>query len=179
MGYNLSKLRVLVVDDSKNMRMLVKTVLQALGIVNIKEASDGSAAMKELKASAIDIAIVDWVMEPTDGLEFVRQVRTAEDSPNPFLPIIMLTGFAERHPILCAHGHGFRESDHRRQVRERAVQVPHRVAEAAPLRRDDLQEIADGWRVDRTKEFELAWRHHDVFPGVFASRAGVGRPVIP
>lgn len=109
MGYNLTKLRVLLVDDSKNMRMLVKTVLAALGIQIIKEASDGAAAMKELKTSAIDIAIVDWVMEPTDGLEFVRQVRTAEDSPNPFLPIIMMTGHTERTRIYTARDAGVTE----------------------------------------------------------------------
>src|SRR5579883_2650661 len=83
MGYNLSKLRLLVVDDSKNMRMLVKTVLNALGVQIVREAGDGEAGLQELRSGPIDMAIVDWMMEPMDGLEFVRQVRTAEDSPNP------------------------------------------------------------------------------------------------
>lgn len=109
MGYNLSKLRVLVVDDSKNMRMLVKTILNAIGVQTVREAVDGQAALAELRGGPIDVAIVDWVMEPMDGLEFVRQVRTAEDSPNPFLPIIMMTGHTERHRIFKARDSGVTE----------------------------------------------------------------------
>jgi CheY-like chemotaxis protein len=109
MGYNLSKLRVLVVDDSKNMRMLVRTVLNALGVQVVREAGDGQAGLHELRSGAVDVAIVDWVMEPMDGLEFVRQVRTAEDSPNPFLPIIMMTGHTERHRIFKARDSGVTE----------------------------------------------------------------------
>lgn len=109
MGYNLSKLRVLVVDDSKNMRMLVKTILNAIGVSIVREAVDGQAALQELRGGPIDVAIVDWVMEPMDGLEFVRQVRTAEDSPNPFLPIIMMTGHTERHRIFRARDSGVTE----------------------------------------------------------------------
>jgi two-component system chemotaxis response regulator CheY len=109
MGYNLSKLRVLVVDDSKNMRMLVKTVLNALGVTVVREANDGQAGLQELRSGPVDVAIVDWMMEPMDGLEFVRQVRTAEDSPNPFLPIIMMTGHTERHRIFKARDAGVTE----------------------------------------------------------------------
>jgi two-component system, chemotaxis family, chemotaxis protein CheY len=109
MGYNLSKLRVLIVDDSKNMRMLVKTILNALGVQVVREAPDGQAAINELRAGPIDIAIVDWVMETMDGLEFVRQVRTGEDSPSPFLPIIMMTGHTEKHRIFKARDSGVTE----------------------------------------------------------------------
>lgn len=109
MGYNLSKLRVLIVDDSKNMRMLVKTILNALGVQTVREAADGQTAMQELRAGPIDVAIVDWVMEPMDGLEFVRQVRTAEDSPNTFLPIIMMTGHTEKNRIFKARDSGVTE----------------------------------------------------------------------
>jgi len=109
MGYNLSKLRVLVVDDSKNMRLIVRTVLNALGVQSVREAGDGQAGLNELRASPIDVAIVDWMMEPMDGIEFVHQVRTAEDSPNPFLPIIMMTGHTERHRIFKARDAGITE----------------------------------------------------------------------
>jgi PleD family two-component response regulator len=109
MGYNLSKLRVLIVDDSKNMRMLVRTVLNAIGVTTVREAGDGHAGLQELRANPIDIAIVDWVMEPMDGLEFVRQVRSADDSPNLFLPIIMMTGHTERHRIFKARDAGVTE----------------------------------------------------------------------
>lgn len=45
---------------------------------------------------------MDWLMKPLDGLEFLRMVRTAPDTPNPFLPTIMLTAYSELHRVaLC------------------------------------------------------------------------------
>jgi two-component system chemotaxis response regulator CheY len=48
-------------------------------------------------------------MKPMDGLEFSRAVRTAENSPNPFLPIIMITGHTEKHQVEAARDAGVTE----------------------------------------------------------------------
>ena len=56
-----------------------------------------------------DLAIVDFHMSPIDGVEFTRLVRQASDSPNPFLPIIMLTGYAERSRVEEARDAGVTE----------------------------------------------------------------------
>ncbi len=48
-------------------------------------------------------------MEPVDGVEFTRLVRVAADSPNPFLPIIMVTGFADRTRVEEARDAGITE----------------------------------------------------------------------
>jgi len=48
-------------------------------------------------------------MEPMDGLEFTRAVRMDPTSPNPFIPIIMLTGHTEMHRIVEARDAGVTE----------------------------------------------------------------------
>ncbi len=48
-------------------------------------------------------------MSPVDGVEFTRLVRQAADSPNPFLPIIMLTGHAEKSRVMEARDAGVTE----------------------------------------------------------------------
>jgi len=48
-------------------------------------------------------------MSPVDGVEFTRLVSNAGDSPNPFLPIIMLTGHAERARVEEARDSGVTE----------------------------------------------------------------------
>ena len=53
--------------------------------------------------------IADWHMEPLDGLDFVRLVRTAKDSPNPYVPIIMLTGHTEYQRVCEARDAGVNE----------------------------------------------------------------------
>ena len=52
---------------------------------------DGYAGYDALRDFAADIVITDWVMAPMDGYEFTQMVRCAPDSPNPFVPIIMMT----------------------------------------------------------------------------------------
>jgi CheY-like chemotaxis protein len=108
-GYTLERLNFLVVDDNKHMRALVKTLLHSLGSKNVVLAIDGADAFKELRHFAADIIICDWNMQPLDGLEFVRLVRTSEDSPNPFAAIIMLTGHTEMHRVLTARDSGINE----------------------------------------------------------------------
>ncbi len=108
-SYNLENLILLVVDDNKNMRLVVNQVLRALGIRNVKEADDGAEALKVMKTFPIDIVICDWNMEPLDGLDFTRMIRTASDSPNPFVPIIMLTGHTEMHRVEEARDAGVNE----------------------------------------------------------------------
>ncbi len=49
MSLNLEKLNVLIIDDNQHMRVLVKTILRALGVTNLRESTDGSDAFEELK----------------------------------------------------------------------------------------------------------------------------------
>ncbi|MDE2133906.1 MAG: response regulator [Alphaproteobacteria bacterium] len=106
-GYRFDRLKILVVDDNQHMRKLVVTILQAFGAIQIFEASDGERAWAILRDANPDVILLDWQMDGMNGLEFARMVRTSPNSPNPFLPIIMLTG----------HTH----VDHVRQARDAGV----------------------------------------------------------
>ena len=108
-AYNLQNLNVLVVDDNRHMRTLIRTVLNALGCWNIHEASDGADALKEMEIFPADVVFCDLVMTPFDGIEFTRMVRTAKDSPNPYVPIIMLTGHTEMARVVEARDAGVDE----------------------------------------------------------------------
>ena len=107
--YNLERLNFLIVDDNKHMRALVTSILHALGVKNCIGAGDGADAFKELRHFPADIIICDWNMDPLDGLDFTRLVRTGKDSPNPFVPIIMLTGHTEMNRVVEARDAGVSE----------------------------------------------------------------------
>ncbi len=107
--YNLERLNFLIVDDNKHMRALIKGILHALGVKNCLDAIDGADAFKELRHFPADIIICDWNMQPLDGLDFTRLVRTGKDSPNPFVPIIMLTGHTEMNRVVEARDAGVHE----------------------------------------------------------------------
>jgi len=100
---------VLVVDDNKHMLTVVKTILTALGVRNVRTVVDAADAFKEMRTLPADIVITDWMMSPVDGLDFVRLLRNAKDTPNPYVPIIMLTGHTEMHRVLEARDAGVTE----------------------------------------------------------------------
>jgi CheY-like chemotaxis protein len=88
-GYSLENARVLVVDGNRNMRRVVGTALRALGVGTVTEAADGGEAFDMLRRSPADIILCDRCTRPVDGFAFVRMVRNAADSPNPFAAVIM------------------------------------------------------------------------------------------
>jgi CheY-like chemotaxis protein len=106
-GYRFDRLKILVVDDNAHMRKLVVTILQAFGAIQIFEACDGDRAWRLLRDANPDVVILDWAMDGMSGLEFAKLVRTSAQTPNPFVPVIMLTG----------HTH----IDHVRQARDAGV----------------------------------------------------------
>jgi CheY-like chemotaxis protein len=108
-GYRFDKLKVLVVDDNAHMRKLVTAILQAFGTTVIHEAPDAEKAWALLKEHNSDVLILDWMMDGMNGLDFAKQIRTSPDSPNPFVPIIMLTGHTHIDMVRLARDAGINE----------------------------------------------------------------------
>ena len=81
----------MLVEDDPSIRLLLRDMLSVFGVEKIVTVSDGTKAFPELRQFPADIVITNWVMEPLDGLEFTRIIRNQPDSPNPFVPIIMMT----------------------------------------------------------------------------------------
>ncbi|MDD9907042.1 MAG: response regulator [Rhodospirillaceae bacterium] len=109
MAYDLEQLNILLIEDDASMRALIRDMLYAFGISNIQTAQEGSKAYAELRHFPADIVLTDWVMEPLDGIDFTRMVRTAPDSPNPFVPIIMLTAHSSMERVIQARDSGVNE----------------------------------------------------------------------
>ena len=107
--YVLENINVLVLDDNRHMRGLIESILHSLGVKHVCQAGDAAQAFEELQHFNADVIIVDWHMEPLDGLDFVRLVRTAQDSPNPYVPIIMLSGYTELRRVTEARDAGVNE----------------------------------------------------------------------
>lgn len=105
-GYNFEKISVLVCDDSRQIRSLVKTCLNTFGVKRVAEAADADDAFGKLVELKPDLVITDWNMPPTSGLELVRRIRQSDDSPDPYVPIIMLTGHTELGRVRTARDNG-------------------------------------------------------------------------
>ena len=109
MAVDLSRLKILVVDDNGYMLTILRTLLHGFGIKNIFESRDPAEAFDTVRADTIDVIITDYQMDILDGLDFVRLVRTADDSPNPMIPIIMISAYSERRRVQKARDAGVTE----------------------------------------------------------------------
>jgi CheY-like chemotaxis protein len=108
-GTGFEKLSVLVVDDNPHMRAILRALLDGAGLHQVAEAADGTQALAVMNKRMVDIVLTDMAMSPMDGIELTRRVRKDVDSPNPFMPIIMVTGHAEASLVIAARDAGVTE----------------------------------------------------------------------
>src|ERR1700744_1198921 len=108
-GYRFDRLKILVVDDNAHMRKLVVTILQAFGVIQIYESESGERAWTILRESNPDIVVLDWVMEGMFGIDLVKMIPPNPQSPNPFVPVIMLTGHTSLEHVQLARDSGVNE----------------------------------------------------------------------
>lgn len=93
-----TKLRVMLIDDSKTMRNIQKTMLTQMGVESMEEAQDGQDALSKLGAFRPDLVLCDWNMPNMDGLEFVKAARGRGFAA----PIIMVTTESEKTKVVTA-----------------------------------------------------------------------------
>lgn len=70
-------MRILIVDDSKAMRMIVARTLRQSGFggAAIEEAATGTEALKAITASEPDLVLCDWNMPEMNGLDLLKTLR--------------------------------------------------------------------------------------------------------
>ncbi len=90
--------RVLVADDSSTMRKIILRSLQAVGVTETTEASDGNEAVATFQPGRFDLVLTDWNMPGKTGLEVVAEIRAKDAN----VPIIMITTEAEKGRVLQA-----------------------------------------------------------------------------
>ena len=93
-------MKFLVVDDYNTMQRILTNLLKQLGFTNVDAASDGQQALTMLQSDSFDFVISDWNMEPTTGIELLREVR-GDDSLK-HLPFIMITAESKTENVVAA-----------------------------------------------------------------------------
>jgi two-component system chemotaxis response regulator CheY len=104
----VSAMRILIVEDDSTMRALLHSLLLALGARQIGEAPDGERGLAMLNTIEPDLILTDYSMKPIDGAEFVKRLRRLPP-PMAQIPVIMITGHAERQYVEQARDAGVTE----------------------------------------------------------------------
>ena len=107
-------MRVLIAEDETIIRLDLKGILEAHGLVVCAEARDGEEAVALARRERPDAAVLDLRMPNLDGIEAARRIYAERP-----IPIVMLTAFSDRAHVDKAIDAGvftylvkpFRESD--------------------------------------------------------------------
>ncbi|MDB5450128.1 MAG: response regulator receiver protein [Phenylobacterium sp.] len=107
---DLKALRLLVVDDNRHAAEIVKSILASVGAQDIADAATPDRAFKLMKENPFDVVVVDQNLgQGDDGIQLVRRIRSDPSSPNPYVPILMLTGYTEQRRVKAARDAGVTE----------------------------------------------------------------------
>lgn len=118
-GYDLERFSVLLAEDNLYLQSLMGQALRALGVGHIRTAKDGGEAIEILRLMStdpvkagilqVDFIMSNWQMSPVDGLLLLRWVRRHKESPNRFIPFVMVTGHADEAKVAEARAMGVTE----------------------------------------------------------------------
>ena len=92
---------VMVVDDSRIMRNIVKNTFDLMKIpVHYLEAGDGKQALDLLAGNKVDLILLDWNMPNLLGIDFLKLIKSKEEYKN--IPVIMVTSEAAKFNVIEA-----------------------------------------------------------------------------
>jgi two-component system, NtrC family, response regulator HydG len=83
------KPKILVVDDERSHRMMLRAVLKEDGYA-VTEAADGTDAVKAVEMEAFDLILMDIRMTAMDGIEALTEIRKI----SPLVPVLIMTAYA-------------------------------------------------------------------------------------
>jgi len=96
----MDSVRVLLVEDDDDNRELMSEVLETAGY-QVVTAASGAEGLRKLSEQTMDVVVTDVGMPGMGGLEVARAAKRIA----PKVPVVIVTGYAEREDITSARGH--------------------------------------------------------------------------
>ena len=90
--------RVLIVDDAKFIRHMIKNILVDLGCEVVGEAANGDEAFEKFKELTPDVVTMDIVMPKSSGIDALKKIR----GENPEAKVVMISAIDQREPLMEA-----------------------------------------------------------------------------
>lgn len=98
-------MKILIVDDSADVRLLIRAILEHDGHTVVGEAEDGASALKAFAKLRPDVILLDIIMPGKSGLEVLQEIRETDTE----VKVVMVTaveqdGINRRLMLLGADG---------------------------------------------------------------------------
>lgn len=97
---DLSAINALIVDDERDMRHIIRTVLQNFGIREVCEAHDVKSALHIYRSSVrpVDLILCDWNMPGQCGIELLKELTYDGTIP----PFLIISGRSDHDSVMMA-----------------------------------------------------------------------------
>ena len=139
------RISLMVIEDNEYMLDILVNSLKRIGFTRTQKARNGKEAVEYLKQTGrsfggsiepIDIVISDLVMSPVGGLHLLQWLRDDKQSPNRFMPFIMLSGAADRVNVEETRDRGVTDFMAKPFSVDNIYKVLQRNIDAAPVHHD-------------------------------------------
>lgn len=90
--------KIMIVDDSKTSRRVLRTILESYEYEVVGEAANGKEAVEMYKAVKPDVVTMDVTMPEMDGLESLKSIMQVDSGAK----VIMVTAAAQKNKMLEA-----------------------------------------------------------------------------
>lgn len=92
---------ILIVEDEKFMRDLIKRMLENIRYKNVIAVATGEEAVAQIEDNSgiIECILLDIELPDMSGIEFLRILRSQPPENNPNIPVVMVTGHSERRNV--------------------------------------------------------------------------------
>src|SRR5690349_11743205 len=113
--------RILVVDDDREVRLFVETVLSDGGFATVG-AEDGAEALRHVVRSRFDLLLTDIRMPGMDGFELAQRARQLR----PDLAVLFMSGYSAEYRFDPAHDDFIAKPFRPRQLLSRVDRIINR-----------------------------------------------------
>lgn len=106
--FDFSDISVLVAEHNSYMRQTMRSILRTFNVGTIEEARSPDHAWDSYCLHKPDVVFADWA-PGFDGMGLLQRIRRDDDSPNPFVPVIVMTSMSDKEHVLTARDLGMTE----------------------------------------------------------------------
>ena len=130
--------RILVVDDEKDLRFVLRGLFEEAGF-EVDEAADGERALVAVAKHAPDVVLTDVRMPKVQGLELLRELQRRE----PDVPVVLLSAVEDVATAVDAIRNGAFDYQAKPYDAQRLLLTVQRAAEQRALKRE-VQKLRSG-----------------------------------
>jgi two-component system chemotaxis response regulator CheY len=98
-GLGFESLDVMIVEDSKVMQSILRSVFNSLKVGRLRVYGDGTDALAAMLSEPPNLIVTDWNMKPMSGYRLLKSIRSAGMTPLCRIPAIVVTAHATRSMV--------------------------------------------------------------------------------